>query len=92
MSKLLAAGLCALFITGSSLAYAQTPVAGDRAAAAADARAAAAERVKQLLSVDWKALADLRVATEEPMVCRLPAGESGDRTVGPAQQNTEGGG
>ena len=84
MSKLLAAGLCALFITGSSLAYAQTPVAGDRAAVA--------ERVKQLLSVDWKALADLRVATEEPMVCRLPAGGSGDRTVGPAQQNTEGGG
>ena len=60
MSKLLAAGLCALFITGFSLAYAQTPVAGDRAAAAvdacaaaaADACAAAAERVKQLLSVD----------------------------------------
>ena len=44
MSKLLAAGLCALFITGFSLAYAQTPVAGDRAAPA--------ERVKQLLSVD----------------------------------------
>ena len=61
MSKLLTVGLCALFITGSSLAYAQTPFAGDRAAAAADARAAAAERVKQLLSVDWKALADLRV-------------------------------
>src|SRR6516164_626013 len=61
MSKLLTAGLCALFITGSSLASAQTPFAGDRAAAAADARSAAAERVKQLLSVDWKALTDLRV-------------------------------
>ena len=61
MSKLLTAGLCALFITTASLAYAQTPFAGDRAAAAADARAAAAERIKQLLSVDWKALTDLRV-------------------------------
>jgi hypothetical protein len=61
MSKLLAAGLSALFITGYSLAYAPTPFASDRVAATADAREAAAARVKQLLSVDWKALTDLRV-------------------------------
>ena len=66
MLRLLTAGLCALLITGSSLAYAQTPFAGDREAAA-DARAAA-ERLKQLLSVDWKALADLRIGDRQGCV------------------------
>jgi hypothetical protein len=55
MSKNLAAWLSALFITMSSLAYAQTTTPF------AENRAAAAERVKQLLSIDWKALTDARI-------------------------------
>ena len=54
MSKILASGLCALFVTLSSLAYAQTtPLAEERADAA--------ERVRQLLSLDWKTLTDMRI-------------------------------
>jgi zinc resistance-associated protein len=53
MSKILTAGLSALFITVSSLAYAQTP--------REEAREAVTERVKQLQSIDWKALTDRRI-------------------------------
>ena len=60
MSKALAAGQCAFFITASSLACAQTPFADPRAPAA-DARAVATERAKRLLSADWKASTDLRI-------------------------------
>ena len=55
MSKILVAGLCALFITMPSLTHAQTTPLAEK-------RADAAERVKQLLSVDWKALSDARIA------------------------------
>ena len=55
--KIFATGLSALFITASSLASAQTPLAEART----EARAAAAERVQECLSVDWKALTDRRI-------------------------------
>jgi len=50
MSKALAAGLCAFFITASSLACAQTPFADPRAPAA-DARAVATERASTDLRI-----------------------------------------
>jgi len=55
--RIFAAGLNALFIAASSLASAQTPLAEART----EARAAAAERVQELLSIDWKALTDRRI-------------------------------
>lgn len=54
MSKMLVAGVSALFVTASSLAYAQTTPLGE-------ARTDAAERVKQLLSIDWQTLTDMRI-------------------------------